>query len=446
MKKSEGIPGEKAPLRHRAEETLRGKTPEAVHSPAREEARRLLHELQVHQIELEMQNAELSRARDELETALQKYTDLYDFAPVGYFSLAPDTSIREANLAGAALLGLDRSRLIGLRFEQFIAPESRPDFVSFLAQACTSRAKESCEARLVGGGIRRLFARIEALACESGEQYRVAVIDISERRCAETSLAEKHRELEELNRSLETRILRAVEELRRKDQLMILQDRRAVMGEMINNIAHQWRQPLNSLGLYIQEMEFTYEAGELSGELLHNYAGEAIALVRHMSQTIDDFRGFFRSDKEKTVFGVDQVIRRTVSLVEKSFLEQGIRIAVSTEDNPTVSGYPNEYAQVLLNILTNALDELVEHGVDDARIAIRSYESDGKSIVTIADNAGGIAQEIIDRVFDPYFSTKEPDKGTGIGLFMSKTIIEKNMGGRLTFRNTGKGAEFRIEV
>lgn len=446
MKKTDGTPRENTPLRHRAEEMLRGKTPEAVPPPAGEEAQRLLHELQVHQIELEMQNAELSHARDELETALQKYTDLYDFAPVGYFSLSPDTSILDANLAGACLLGLERSRLIGRRFNHFIAPESRPDFASFLAQACTSQARESCEVRLEGAEDRRIFARIEAMACESGDRYRVAVIDISERWCAETALAEKQRELEELNRSLETRILQAVDELRRKDQLMILQDRRAVMGEMINNIAHQWRQPLNSLGLYIQELEFTYEAGELSGDLLHNYAGEAIALVRHMSQTIDDFRGFFRSDKQKTVFGVDQVIRRTVSLVEKSFLDQGIRIAVSTEGNPTVTGYPNEYAQVLLNILTNSLDELVEHGVDDARIAIRSFESDGKAIVTIADNAGGIAQEIIDRVFDPYFSTKEPDKGTGIGLFMSKTIIEKNMGGRLTFRNTGEGVEFRIEV
>jgi len=444
MKKTDGTPREKTPLRRRAEKILGGTAPQAA-PLAEGEAVRLLHELQVHQIELEMQNAELSNTRDELETALQKYTDLYDFAPVGYFSLAPDASIREANLAGAGLLGLERCRLIGRRFADFIAPESRRGFASFLAQACTSRTRESCEVLLEGNGERR-FARIEVLACESGDQYRLAVIDISERRRAETALAEKKRELEELNRSLETRILQAVDELRRKDQLMILQDRRAVMGEMINNIAHQWRQPLNSLGLYIQELEFTYEAGEFSGELLRNYAGEAIALIRYMSDTIDDFRRFFRSDKQKTVFGVDQVIRQTVSLVEKSFLDQGIRITVSTEDNPKVAGYPNEYAQVLLNILTNALDELAGRGIDDARIAIRSFESCGKSIVTIADNAGGIAQEIIDRVFDPYFSTKEPEKGTGIGLYMSKTIIEKNMGGRLTLRNTGEGAEFRIEV
>ncbi|MRR58123.1 MAG: HAMP domain-containing histidine kinase [Deltaproteobacteria bacterium] len=437
---------ETAELRRQAGKRLRTERAELYPTRTEEETQRLVHELEVHQIELEMQNEELRKVREELETTLEKYTDLYDFAPVGYLTLAHDGIIRAANLTGATLLGVERSGLIGRRFGLFVSAGHRAAFSAFLGKVFASRAKETCEVELDKVGSLPFFAQIEALACTSGDECLIALIDISERRRAETALAEKQRELEELNRSLETRILRAVDELRLKDQLMILQDRRAVMGEMINNIAHQWRQPLNSLGLYIQELEFTYESGEFSGELLRNYASEAMGLIQHMSQTIDDFRGFFRSDKEKTVFGVDQVIRRTVSLVEKSFLDQGIRIAVSTEGNPTVTGYPNEYAQVLLNILTNALDELVEHDVDDARIVIRCFESDGKAIVTVADNAGGIAKEIVDRVFDPYFSTKEPDKGTGIGLFMSKIIIEKSMGGRLTFRNAGEGAEFRIEV
>jgi len=140
------------------------------------------------------------------------------------------------------------------------------------------------------------------------------------------------------------------------------------------------------------------------------------------------------------------VIEHTVSLIEKSFVDQQISIELTAEGCPTHSGYPNEYAQVLLNILMNARDELVARAVDDARISIHSFEAGGKSVVTIADNAGGIPEEIINRLFDPYFTSKEPDKGTGVGLFMSKTIIEKNMGGRLTVRNIGKGAEFRIEV
>jgi signal transduction histidine kinase len=111
-----------------------------------------------------------------------------------------------------------------------------------------------------------------------------------------------------------------------------------------------------------------------------------------------------------------------------------------------IKGYPNEYAQVLLNILMNARDALLERETADPRVTVRAWMEDGRSVVTLTDNAGGIGEEIIEKIFDLYFTTKENDLGTGIGLFMSKTIIEKNMGGRLTVRNTADGAEFRIEV
>jgi len=259
-------------------------------------------------------------------------------------------------------------------------------------------------------------------------------------------LQSAYHNIAELNRTLEVRIVQAVDDLRRKDQMLILQDRLAVMGEMINNIAHQWRQPLNTLGLIIQQLPLFYKSGEISEEMLKDYVGNSMELIQHMSQTIEDFRNFFRSDKDKVPFSVNQVIARTLALIEKSFKDQKIGIALHPEGDPMANGYPNEYAQVLLNILMNARDELVGHNVDDALISIHAFAEGGRSVVTITDNAGGIADEIIDRLFDPYFTTKGPDKGAGIGLFMSKTIIEKNMGGRLTVRNTGSGAEFRIEV
>ena len=433
-------------LRCQAEERLSTTEPETAPLLTGEEAQRLYHELQVHQIEMEMQNEELRQSRNEVEAALEKYTDLYNFAPIGYFTLTRDTSINAVNLAGASLLGSESSRLIGRRFDLFVAEDSRASFSSFLGKVFASEAKEVCEVALVKEGSSRLFVQIEALTNILGDECRAAVIDISERRRAEVALAEKRRELEELNRSLESRIVMAVDELRHKDQMLILQDRRAIMGEMINNIAHQWRQPLNSLGLYIQELPIDFSSGTFSPETVEDYVDKCMQLIKHMSQTIDDFRSFFRSDKETVTFGVAQKIGHTVSMVEKSFLDQRISISFVTEGVPTVTGFPNEYAQVLLNILLNARDELVGRGVDDAWISIHAFENGGKAIVTIADNAGGIAHEIVDRLFDPYFTTKGPDKGTGVGLFMSKTIIENNMGGRLTVRNTGKGAEFRIEV
>ena len=261
---------------------------------------------------------------------------------------------------------------------------------------------------------------------------------------AELRQARNH--VEELNRSLEVLIAQAVDELRQKDQMLILQDRLAITGEMINNIAHQWRQPLNTLGLIIQNLLMFYDTVEFNREFLEENTGKSMELILHMSRTIDDFRNFFRSDKKKLTFNINQVITQTLSIIGQSFHNQNISVAFDPEGSPMANGYPNEYAQVLLNILMNARDALVEHHVDCALISIRAFVEAGISVVIISDNAGGIAEEIIVKLFDPYFTTKVPDKGTGIGLFMSKTIIEKNMGGKLTVRNTVSGAEFRIEV
>jgi C4-dicarboxylate-specific signal transduction histidine kinase len=250
----------------------------------------------------------------------------------------------------------------------------------------------------------------------------------------------------ELNQSLQTRIAEAVEELRQKDQMLVLHDRFAVMGEMINNIAHQWRQPLNTLGLVIQQAPAFYGSDEFNLEFLKKNAAQGMELIQSMSHTIDDFMNFFRSDKKVVAFNVNQVINRTLSLIKKSFEDQGVTVVFHPDGDPVAHGFPNEYSQVLLNIFMNARDALIANDVADALISVHTFARGSTSVVTIIDNGGGVPNEIIDRLFDPYFTTKGPDKGTGIGLFRSKTIIDKNMGGKLTVRNIGRGAEFRIEV
>ncbi|HXE95030.1 MAG TPA: PAS domain-containing sensor histidine kinase [Dongiaceae bacterium] len=437
-------------LRSRAEELIRkAESPEKRRKRAADDTLKLVHELEVHQIELEIQTAELHRvmdAREKVETALDRYTDLYDFAPVGYFTLDRAGVIIAANLRAATLLHSERARLLGRPFGQFVATEARPAFTALLEKTFTSRDKESCDVSLKVTGNSPLFAQIEAIAFGAGQECRIALIDITGRKLAEDALIEKTRELEELNRSMEVRIAQAVDELREKDKLLFLLDRRAVMGEMINNIAHQWRQPLNILGLVIQQLPYLYDAGELDREFLEKNVGKSMEVILQMSRTIDEFRSFFSSDKETVTFGVNQVIARTLSLIEKNLQGQRIRVVHDPDGDPMASGYPNEYTQVLLNILMNSRDALVEHNVDNALISIRSSAEGGKSVVTISDNSGGIPDKIIGKVFDPYFTTNKPDQGTGIGLFMAKTIIEKNMGGELTVRNTGSGAEFRIVV
>jgi C4-dicarboxylate-specific signal transduction histidine kinase len=236
-----------------------------------------------------------------------------------------------------------------------------------------------------------------------------------------------------------------VEELRLKDQMLILQDRLSVMGEMIHNIAHQWNQPLSALALIVQQLPFYHETDTLTTELLDENVQLAMKQIMYMSRTIKDFTNLFKIDKKVFTFSVNQVIERTLPLIEQTFTDHMIGIVFEPEGYPMATGVPNEYSQVLLNILLNARDALIEHKVADALITIHSDAVGDKSVVTITDNAGGIAEEIMDKLFDAYFSTKG-EKGTGIGLFMSKTIIEKSMGGKLTVRNSEDGAEFRIEV
>ncbi|OGU16278.1 MAG: hypothetical protein A2076_13580 [Geobacteraceae bacterium GWC2_53_11] len=240
--------------------------------------------------------------------------------------------------------------------------------------------------------------------------------------------------------------LQAVESLRRQEHIMIQQNRQAAMGEMIGNIAHQWRQPLNTLGLLNQRLGFFYGSPNFNKEFLETSVSKSMELINYMSRTIDDFRTFFAADREMTTFQVNETVNKALSLVEASFKERRINMERDEAADVFINGYPNEYAQVLLNILINAKDAMIERNIESPWLKITVSSENGTSLVSIADNAGGIPEDIVEKIFDPYFTTKGPQQGTGVGLFMAKSIIENNMGGRLTVRNTDVGAEFLIEV
>jgi len=247
--------------------------------------------------------------------------------------------------------------------------------------------------------------------------------------------------LKEANKGLESAVKIKSEENLKQQQLLQEQTKLAAMGEMIGAIAHQWRQPLNALGLSIQNLEYDFSDGYVDEKFIKQYVQKNKETIDFMSRTIDDFRNFFKVDKIKEKFDIKKAIEETVSIQEASLKKYNITLTVSG-NNFKIYGFKSEFQQVILNIISNAAYELKKHAIEHPMIKI---ELD-KQKVSIMDNAKGVSEEILDRIFEPYFTTKEQGEGTGIGLYMSKIIIEDNMGGRLKVMNTqGSGAVFIIE-
>ncbi|MGD9787635.1 MAG: sensor histidine kinase [Sulfuricellaceae bacterium] len=247
-----------------------------------------------------------------------------------------------------------------------------------------------------------------------------------------------------LNNSLEERVREELAKNRQKDLLLIQQSRLAAMGEMVHNIAHQWRQPLNALALVIRNIKDDYEFGELGQESLDHAVNSAQNLLNRMSTTIDDFRDFFRPDQEKKLFNVADAVRQAANIMEASYRNNHISLEMDLPEDLVVDGFPSQYSQAVLNILANAKEIIQARKIDPGLVRVRLEAADGFASLTIEDNAGGIADDVLPKVFDPYFTTKE--QGSGIGLYMTKMIIERNMEGHVTAANSASGARFTMAV
>jgi signal transduction histidine kinase len=257
------------------------------------------------------------------------------------------------------------------------------------------------------------------------------------------SLTAQFSEVRKNNETLEQRVAREVAKNRQHEFLLIQQSRLAAMGEMIGNIAHQWRQPLNALGLLLYNIKDAYQFNTLDAAYLDQAVADGRRMVQKMSTTISDFANFFRPNKEIIVFSALEQIREAIALLESSFQHSNISIHINASQDIKLMGFPNEYSQVLLNLLSNAKEAILAHDQTlPGRVDIVLAEQNDQGCVSVRDNGGGIPADILDRIFEPYFSTK--GKGSGIGLYMSKMIVERNMKGGITAKNIEGGAEFSI--
>ncbi|QOY51568.1 sensor histidine kinase [Candidatus Sulfurimonas baltica] len=262
----------------------------------------------------------------------------------------------------------------------------------------------------------------------------------------EKQVKEKTSALTELNELLEKKVANKLEELTKKDKILETQSKQAVMGEMISMIAHQWRQPLSTITLQIANLQLDKLLGkEVSSEDTDGALSNISDTIVYLSETIDDFLTYFNNDKELVDVEVHELLQKAVNFAMPRVKGKGINITIDKKADIHIKTYINEFIQVVLNILNNAIDAMDESKNENKYINISVKSKDDFILLDISDNAGGIKSENVPKLFEPYFSTKGKN-GTGLGLYMSQMIVQKQFNGSIDVQTSEKGTMFTIKV
>lgn len=399
----------------------------------------------------EMAGKLLARER-ELIKSERELNDLYNNAPCGYHSLDKDGAIVRINDTELGWMGYTRDEVVGkMHFRDIITPEGSVEYARsfFLLQA--EGMVRDLEFTMIrkDGTIFPVLLNASAIYDEDGSFLvsRSTTFDITER----TQVA---RGLTELNRNLSIRVEEETERRIRHERLLARHVRLAALGEMLEAIAHQWRQPLATLGATIQSIGMAREQNCLDTAFLLKAEQDARKQLYYMSDTIEDFRNFFRHDKVIECFDAVRKVREALLLITPQFTHAGVGLRVeigSPKERLEIRGYQNEFKQALLNLVSNSFDAIVEKQrqestARDGMVVISVTGSAELVVIEVRDNGCGIPPEYIDKIFDPYFTTKPGGKGTGIGLYMCRLIIEESMAGSLGFTSGPDGATFRIAL
>jgi signal transduction histidine kinase len=270
----------------------------------------------------------------------------------------------------------------------------------------------------------------------------------------EEELRQSENNYRELSASLKTQVEEETRHRMNHERLLANHSRLAAMGEMISAIAHQWRQPLSTLGMIVQRTHAMGAMNELTPTYLAEFKANSMRQIKYMSDTIEEFRGFYRPEKTKEPFSPVACVSDSVRLFEPQFTSNGIEVRINCQNCPDIliNGYPNEFKQVVLNLLGNARDAIVskreQYGeLERGTIDVTIDTITGSCMrIDVTDNGCGIAPDVAPRIFDPYYTTKEEQGGTGIGLYMSRMIVEDSLGGRLLLAQNQKATTFRVEL
>jgi PAS domain S-box-containing protein len=404
-----------------------------------------------------------------LRESEEKFRALFESAGDALFIIDMQGNILDTNTVAYERLGYSKDELLRMSLSILVDPS----FGAILSKNM-ARMKKNSRVRMDSAHLRKdgssmpveINARVMSL---NGKPVIFSVIrDITERKQYERALQEKTRQLEDLTENLEKRVEEEIAIRTRNEQMLLQQSKLAAMGEILGAVAHQWRQPLNVVGLIVQNIQEIYEKGKLDRDYIVKSVQKVMMHVDHMSETIEDFRNFYRPDKEKQGFDAMRAVGDVLKLFSAQLSSDniGYRLTCHTHGKTfeneadivicgekAVEGFKNEFEHVVLNIINNARDAIIERRVrqemgpsQKGLLSFDFYNTGSKVIIDISDNGGGIPSEVIGRIFHPYFTTKEKAKGTGLGLYMSKVIVEDHMCGRLSVRNNEQGAVFTIEL
>lgn len=365
-------------------------------------------------------------------------------AKLGYFEVDLSTLAVECSSEFCAIIHAKKPLGFNEIKERFVA-EDLEKFEKNIEESLKSGYFEELKCTILNPDNRKSIIRIqgELKYDKKGAPTKLmcVVFDISE-------TEQLIQELKELNQELEARVEKEIE-IRRKQEIVLLeQSRLSSMGELIQSISHHWRQPLAAVSLIVQDIEEAYEYGELDKEYIASSVASAHTLLEKMSKTIDHFREFVKKDQEKEYFDVIKTVEEVVQLQKESLLQDEIYLLFENKidgiEKAFVAGYPSEFKQVLLNIIQNAKEAILTNKLsNDRKIEIALAKNENKISIAIKDSGGGIDEGYMEKIFDPYF-TKNKDNGTGIGLYMVKTLLEKHMHGSISVQNVEKGAIFTI--
>ncbi|WP_236862273.1 PAS domain-containing sensor histidine kinase [Campylobacter devanensis] len=274
------------------------------------------------------------------------------------------------------------------------------------------------------------------------------MIELNERLMRAQNDLRKTKKLVELNRELEERVAIEVAKNEEQSKLMFQQSRLANMGEMLANISHQWRQPLNELSINLYKLKQSTK--EPSSQFIEIYE-HSKAVIKGMSSIIDNFRNFFTNNGDDERFSLKDAAQDAILMLENTFKNASIKLEIDIDDNIYIVGRQNEMAQIFINLFSNSKDAFFQHNIKDKRVNVRAYIQNDTNkqiryaIITISDNAGGIEDSASDKLFDPYFTTKHPNVGTGLGLYIVRRIVSK-LQGQISVSNLENGACFEIKI